>query len=539
MTKNSLDREWMFFEAGIACGRRALYAPLFFNVEPQRLPQTIGAYQGTPYNDEAKVLELVRAVAIRHGASVKRTFTNKYKTFVASVAEHLGLKRPSEDVGRERDLAYAVQLIFEDTDAARAILDNFAPHDPDLQKTVDLSRIQFAPGLSIEQRLKRLEEMPGVLSMLPAKLCRAQWEPAPHLALLYAQEVLTGVPDGPYIYTRAIEIATHRLKLLGRSGEAHALLHKTLRDPRRVVRARGALLLAEELPEQKRLGRATLAAFAIASNPDKDTFLAAARLVQGSGCPALSAYIAHLADSACKSAESAHWLGLAFLQPGTASAAYRALKRAADGGVQLAYVNMAGLFASGPVAGAGVELLAANQGPYHAASNKYPHETRAELEEAAQADETRASGLIARGEAHFAVLVAALDQTLKVTSTPGASSVTLSSGYESDDGRAYKVFALASTPSFVVTEVSEKEKKKGFMGTRDCPVPGISTLDGGQDGGLMSGADATMTVTLINEDNDQPSTTIEKWTPRPETAAAGSESAEPKLGLAGVLARGN
>jgi hypothetical protein len=104
ITKNSLDREWIFFEAGAAWGRDVLYAPLLVGVEPEVLPNTINSYQALDYRKEEKVRELLREVGSRVGARVRqKAFPRRYARFVNTVAEQLGQKpHDGKDPHRER-----------------------------------------------------------------------------------------------------------------------------------------------------------------------------------------------------------------------------------------------------------------------------------------------------------------------------------------------------------------------------------------------------------------------------------------------------
>jgi hypothetical protein len=70
ITKNSREREWIFFEAGAAWVREVLYAPLLAGVDFDGLPSPINSYQATEYATEDKVRELMREFAHqshRHG----------------------------------------------------------------------------------------------------------------------------------------------------------------------------------------------------------------------------------------------------------------------------------------------------------------------------------------------------------------------------------------------------------------------------------------------------------------------------------------
>jgi hypothetical protein len=485
ITEHSKDREWIFFEAGAAWGRRVLYAPFLVNVMPDALPNTLQAYQVTPYDDERKVLELIGEVAARVKGAVKlRAFPQRYRAFANTMAEHLNLKRPSEETGRERTLDYAIELIFENSDAAKAILDDFAPNSSSLRDDVALWRIRATPGLTTSDRLERLERETHLHSLPMAKLFFAEWEPSPHRALTYAQEALAlhGSSDSnAYGYRWALDIATKNLKTLGRSAEATTLLRAALRDSRRLVRAKAALGLAEQTPEMHSLGRAALASYAVASHPIPDTLIAACRLLHGAGLPALHVHVSRVADSEVRSAESAHWLGLAFMTEGTHSLAYRALRRAAEGGLQLASVNIASLFAQGAVHAAGLELFATSPGPYEAASSKYPFAVRAELEEAVQAEESRGDTLAVRGKAQFAALVATMDRALAE-----AKELEIRPGYyRSVSGRTYEVESH-DNGTFVIWVTDQIEKKRAFIVTNDCPFAGLATVDGSEKGLLYA-----------------------------------------------------
>ncbi len=51
ITRESKDREWMFFEAGAAWGRNQLYCPLLIDTTTSDLPNSIADYQATRADD--------------------------------------------------------------------------------------------------------------------------------------------------------------------------------------------------------------------------------------------------------------------------------------------------------------------------------------------------------------------------------------------------------------------------------------------------------------------------------------------------------
>jgi hypothetical protein len=501
ISKNSVDREWIFFEAGAAWGRRVLYAPLLVKVEAEQLANSLKAYQATPYDQESKVRELVQEIAGKVGGVLRtRAFQSRYKAFVRALADHLGERRPSAEVDREHTSDYAFELIIEGSDEAKQILDSFSPDDPDLRSEVGLLRIHFEPGLTDAQRLERLEHAPDLHHLPLGLMGFAAWEPSPHVALKYATQILetSGPPDGnAHRYNSALDRATTTLKLLGRTNEAMTLLDKALRDSRRVVRAYVALKLAPEAGGHG-LGRAALAAYAGGSHATSGTLLSATREIHGTGLNALHAYVAQVADREVRSAESAHWLGLAFFEEGTESAAYRAFKRAAEGGLKLAHVSLADMFKTRAVPAAGLDLLSADLGPYEAASAKYPYSVRAELEDAVQEDDKRASALVERGRAHFAAIVAVLDHAL------AQRPMTLPAGqYLSDAGVTYKVDDVDPMSLIETVPDTKAEAKKTFLCWRNCPVPGIISIVGAGIYGLLKAhQDGTITTTWLAEKGD-------------------------------------
>ena len=70
ITKASVDREWIYFEAGAAFGRSVLYAPVLVDVAPSELPSSIGGYQGATATDQTRMRDFVEDVAKAIGAKL-------------------------------------------------------------------------------------------------------------------------------------------------------------------------------------------------------------------------------------------------------------------------------------------------------------------------------------------------------------------------------------------------------------------------------------------------------------------------------------
>jgi TIR domain len=437
ITKSSRDREWIFFEAGAAWVRNVLYAPLLAGVDFDGLPNSINSYQAIEYAKEEKVVELLREVAARTRSQVRpRAISSRYTTFKAAIATALGERLPSDDDERKHDISYAFELIFENTLAAEAKLDKFAPDDPGLHDRVALLRID------LNNKLSNLEKLSQIQANSKLKTCEgyaylcALYESSPHRALEYALEALEALksPDAnAHYYVASLEIALAHLKSLGREDEGLMLLRNALGDRRRLVRADAAMRLAQHLSTASKLVRAALAAFAASEHTEDGTLLAAARMLYESGPIPLFMHVAHLADMQEKSAIAQLHLGLAYSAAGFKSLAYSKYKTAAASNVAVAKANIAQLFAHGSVAGAGLDVLQEHEGPFDASSPGFPYSMRGELEEAVHAERNDAEAVLEAGRASLAILAQVID-----TNARTAVPVRLSVGeYASNQGKQY------------------------------------------------------------------------------------------------------
>jgi hypothetical protein len=482
ITKNSLDREWIFFEAGAAWGRDVLYAPMLVGVEPEMLPNTINSYQALDYRKEDKVRELLREVASRVGARVRtKAFPRRYPRFADRVAEQVGQRRPAEGKDRPHDFGHALDLIFEGTEAADRKLDAFDATDPELKANLPLWRIILDQRVSVADRLERLGRDEKLVELRPYHIECAELETAPHRALAHAQEHLRlygGPDDNPYGIVRALSVAQTSLRALGRSAEADNLLRAALADRRRVVRAEAVLRLAASYPAATAsIERAALVAFAAATHPASDVLDRAARLLHQTGLTSLSLHVARLAEEAekqkDKSASANHWMGLAYSSAGLKSLAYLKYKAAAAGGVSVGRLNMAQLLADGPVPSAGLDALDAQVGAFDAASPASPHSARARIEEKVQAERDAGDELLKIGRAVFGLLVEAVESALN-----RSDGIIWSDDYQMGSEVFHRTLQSATSSRF------ESEKFK-FSCAHDQPVRNLTTIASEDRRGLL------------------------------------------------------
>lgn len=97
-----MDREWVFFEAGAAFGRRVPYAPILIDVSPSELPTSIGGYQGVMVRDVERMRELMEDLAKAVGSRSKSHFSQRHGRLVKAV-DGYGKKEDETSLHLEKD----------------------------------------------------------------------------------------------------------------------------------------------------------------------------------------------------------------------------------------------------------------------------------------------------------------------------------------------------------------------------------------------------------------------------------------------------
>jgi hypothetical protein len=92
----SKDREWIFYEAGAAWGRGAIYIRLLVDVEHNELPSSIADYQACRAHDRDDMERLISALADQLGAERRTRFGNRLAAFQRQLASRKTLEDASQ-----------------------------------------------------------------------------------------------------------------------------------------------------------------------------------------------------------------------------------------------------------------------------------------------------------------------------------------------------------------------------------------------------------------------------------------------------------
>ncbi|MCF6227131.1 MAG: toll/interleukin-1 receptor domain-containing protein [Planctomycetes bacterium] len=95
ITGNSVDRDWVIFEAGAAWGLGAPYAPVLHDVTAEEMPSVYGDNYAHRSTDRNEMLSLVRAVADLTGGRVRGQFSTRYRKYRDVVVNYVRSKNPT------------------------------------------------------------------------------------------------------------------------------------------------------------------------------------------------------------------------------------------------------------------------------------------------------------------------------------------------------------------------------------------------------------------------------------------------------------
>src|SRR5439155_5705330 len=160
LSKESREREWIFFEAGAAWGRNALYAPVLLDVSPEGLPDSIGEYQATRAKDSDDMRLLVSEVARRTGRNVRPHFPQRYSAFERIVQAYPNEPDETEEPPLVRMLTLLISKRYEYADALAKKLIASAATDRDRGEIAVDACVWDARKNSYE-KLETLSELPS------------------------------------------------------------------------------------------------------------------------------------------------------------------------------------------------------------------------------------------------------------------------------------------------------------------------------------------------------------------------------------------
>jgi len=395
ITKASIDREWIFFEAGAAFGRRVLYAPILVDVFPGELPTSIGGYQGVMVRDVDRMRELIEDLAKELGARSKSHFVQRHARLVKAVDAY----GKSEDEEERSGVPLAIHLAeLGRRDEAERLFDDLLQSaiSPEKKASIGLVKALFLRKAGRDM-LEILENQPAeVKETAIYKLWLGGFETNPIKAKQLLFEASEGGLDGHDKRWVLTALARNEFEL-GHTASATARLVNCLSSDDRHLRGDAAQLLASQVDDENVLGRAILLAVATL-DPTYEHFLEAATYCWEKGLTVLALHMAEMCVA--KRADSGSHLsrGLARSLAGLKSLAFSDFRASARGGESVAKSNMAGLLRAGPVPEAALEILREHEGDFNCADPGHPYEIRTLLERALQEERKTETALRACGE---------------------------------------------------------------------------------------------------------------------------------------------
>ena len=109
ITHSSKEREWVFFEAGAAFGRRVAYVPVLFDLEFSELGSTIGGFQALQHSDKPGLRRAIDEIAKAIRCTPAAHFGSRYNAFLRA-ARNCRLAQISLDSPNPSSLEEAAHL---------------------------------------------------------------------------------------------------------------------------------------------------------------------------------------------------------------------------------------------------------------------------------------------------------------------------------------------------------------------------------------------------------------------------------------------
>ncbi len=195
ITKASVDREWIFFEAGAAFGRGVLYVPVIVDMTPSDLPTSIGGYQGVVAKDQARMRDFVDDVAKAIGARTKPHFSQRFGRFAKAV-EAYGKPSAAEELS---GVPLAIDLIEAGRrEEAEKLFDELAEKEerPEKRANIRITKLVFMrkDGTGLLELLE--SEAPELKDTAIFKLWLGIHETNPVKAMQLLREASAGPLEG-------------------------------------------------------------------------------------------------------------------------------------------------------------------------------------------------------------------------------------------------------------------------------------------------------------------------------------------------------
>jgi hypothetical protein len=438
LTPSSIDREWVYFEAGAAWGRDQLYAPLLIGTTSSDLSTTIAEYQATHADHEQSMKALMQAIAEAVGCETKSRFGPRYAQFLDALRSHAGessstpsesLPPPSAEDANPLLSAWSLATDGRQAEAEARF------HELENAETQIAARAQIR--LYAIRARTRLSTGTSTYEQIVALPEAYKNTPAVSLQLGLADYYTPRAIDTlrRTIATFGDDVDTRRfgfLALAARLGEAQPsqaieTYLECLRDGDGHLRSQAAEQWARSLADKK-LFRMLVLGYGFRARSTANILREAADLAIEENWPSLAVRFAHEADKQADGDEEANRLGRAYHSAQLFSVAYQAYSRAASAGVQVATINMAALVHRYAVPAAGLALVETLQGNVGSADPAYPFAVRADLQHAVATEQRAAKTLLDTGIR----LVRLLNDTFQ-TALSAATSVPTASAYRVGD----------------------------------------------------------------------------------------------------------
>ncbi len=380
ITKESIDREWIFFEAGAAFGRNVLYAPVLVDVSPGELPTSVGGYQATLGRDQSRMHEFVKDVARAIGSQVKPNFGNRFGRFAKAV-EAYG-RAPTEDLA---GLQLAVSLLEsgkkEEAEALFGQLEE-AEGDPEEKARIRGTKLIFSEK-DRHERLALFENQPPAFRETAIfKLWLGNYETSPVRAVQLLRDAYDSNLKG-FLQQVALEALTNNEYQLGHTRLATNRLLAALRQGDRKVKALASCQLANHVALQDNTLKLVLLTEALLDGSCENLDVLS-RYCWEKKFISVGLYVATRSIERKVTGKAHLTRGLVRALAGYKSLAFQDYRIAAEHNISVAKSNMASALKAGPVAEAGLEILRSHTGDYDSADRASPYLVRAELERLVQ-----------------------------------------------------------------------------------------------------------------------------------------------------------
>jgi hypothetical protein len=395
ITKASIDREWIFFEAGAAFGRSVLYAPVLVDVSASELPESIGGYQGITARDQARMRELTEDLAKELGAQAKGHFAQRFARFAKAVEDY-GKEGPDEELS---GVPLAIRLMQNGRrDESEKLFDELieAADSPEEKANIGITKLVFSRKEGTDL-LELLEAQPiGVKTTAVCKLWTGDFETNPLKAVKLLREAYEGSLEGFHKRLALTALARKEFEL-GHTPSATARLLDALSSEDRHLRGDAAQCLAAQLENDNSIGKLLLLVEGIL-DPSLEHLVEAARYCRQKEYTALALHISNVCVAQKDSGESHLWRGLARHQAMLRSLAFEDYRASSKHGVPVAKSNMASLLNSGAVAEAGLEILRDHAGEFSCDDPGLSYQVRSELERSIELERKTERDLCAYGD---------------------------------------------------------------------------------------------------------------------------------------------